>query len=243
MAKYIFNKSDIIVSVSDVMTSKILKYFPDLKSKILTQQYGVDINFLDKFDSNNKDITISTNRQWKPNSNYPIILEALQYFKECELKIIGAYDDKYSSELLTQYSDLAHYSTGIISYEQNISYVAQSKIFISLTSSDGMPLSLVEAMYLGAIPIVSNILPNQELIKNGINGFIVPINSKDLKAKIEEVLNLSNEKIKEIQRYNKDLVLDKFDFEKNFNKLNTVLNKAIDEKLHECNQHKKAFRS
>jgi len=224
MAKYIFYKSDLIVSVSDIMTNKILKYFPILKDKIITQQYGVDIKLLNSFYTKNKNIFISTNRQWKPNSNYPIILKALSYFTDKYMKIIGAYDDKYSQDLLNNYPMLKKYSTGVVSYETNLKYVAQSKIFISLTSSDGIPLSLVEAMYLGAIPIVSDIGPNRELIEDGINGFLVPIEAESLKNKIKEVDNLSEKTIKAIQEYNKNLVLEKFDFEFNFQKLSYIIN-------------------
>ncbi len=228
MAKYIFHKSDIIVSVSDVMTNKILKYFPYLKDKIITQQYGVNIKLLDSLSSKNKDIFLSTNRQWKPNSNYPVILESLLPFSNKNIKIIGAYDDQYSQSLLNNYSRLKKYSTGMIPYEINLKYVAKSKIFISLTSSDGIPLSLVEAMYLGAIPIVSDIFPNRELIENGVNGFLVPIEVDALKSKIEKVNNLDENTIRAIQEYNKKLVLEKFNFEKNFNNLNKYIKEKRD---------------
>jgi glycosyltransferase involved in cell wall biosynthesis len=223
MAKYIFHKSDIIVSVSDIMTKKILKYFPNVKDKIITQQYGINIKLLDSFYSKNKDIFISTNRQWKPNSNYPIILKALLFFSNENIKIIGSYGDEYSNDLLNKYPLLKKYSTGIIPYETNLQYVARSKIFISLPLSDGSPLSLIEAMYLGAIPIVSDIPPNRELIKDGINGFLVDIDADALKNKIIEVNNLDDNKVKLIQEYNKKLILEKFDFEKNFNNLNKIL--------------------
>jgi len=216
MSKYVFSKSDIIVSVSDVMTAKIMKYFPYLKSKIITQQYGVDIKLLNKYKSEKKDILISTNRQWKPNSNYPIILKSLMFFSHCNLKLIGAGNDEYSLDLLDKYRELNKYSTGIILYKKNLKYIAKSKIFISLTSSDGIPLSLVEAIYLGAIPIVSDIAPNRELITDGINGFVISVDSEELITSINSILNLNQEKILKMQKYNENLVLKKFDFKKNF---------------------------
>ena len=227
VSKYIFGKSDIIVSVSDVMTSKILKYFPYLEEKIITQQYGVDISILDEYNSTVKDIDISTNRQWKPNSNYPTILKTLSKISNQNIKIIGAYDDEYSKDLLAKYPSLTRYSTGLIAYEKNLEYIGRSKIFISLTSSDGIPLSLVEAIYLGSIPIVSDIEPNKELIVDGVNGFLVDINPYRLLDKIEYVLNLDDNKIKDIREYNRRLVLEKFDFERNFNNLDRLLKEKV----------------
>jgi len=227
MAKYIFYKSDIIISVSVLMTKKILKYFPNLKDKILTQQYGVDIKLLDKYRSDIKDIDILTNRQWKPNSNYPTILEALSTLSTKNIKLIGAYDDEYSQNLLDKYNNLKIYSTGLVPYEKNLNYVSKSKLFISLTSSDGIALSLVEAIYFGAIPIVSNIVANKELIVDGVNGFLIDINSKDLKEKIEYVLNLDANILEAMKEYNKKLVLEKFDFEKNFTNLDKLLKEKV----------------
>jgi len=227
MAKYVFFKSDIIVSVSNVMTNKIVQYFPYLKNKIITQQYGVKIDYLNQFLNAKKDIFITTNRQWKPNSNYPIILDALENFKDENMRIIGSYKDDYSNDIMMSHKDLEKYSTGLISHEKNIEFVARSLIFISLTTSDGIPLSVVEAMYLGAIPIVSDIEPNRELINDGINGFLVPIDSDALKNKIDEVAKLDENEILKIQEYNKRLILEKFDFDKNFRNLNKVLEKRL----------------
>ena len=82
-------------------------------------------------------------------------------------------------------------------------------------------------MYLGAIPIVSDIEPNRELIINDLNGFVVPIDIKSLKETIDKVLKLDKNKIKEIQSYNRILVLEKFDFKKNFFKLNSRVKELI----------------
>jgi len=229
MSKFVLNRADILVSVSETMTKRLLLKFPNLESKILTQQYGVDIDFLNKFYYHDKDIKIITNRQWKPNSNYLIILEALLTFKDDNLKIVGYDNSNYSKEILEKYTDLEKYSTGLIPYEDNIKYVARSEIFISLTSSDGIPLSLIEAIYLGAIPIVSDIEPNRELIKDGINGFVISINITSLKEKIDEVLLLEKKQIKKIQTYNRNLVLEKFDFKKNFFKLKNKIEEYIND--------------
>jgi len=223
LSKYILSKSDILVSVSQTMTDKILASFPYLKDKILTQQYGVDIDFLNEYKTDEKSMDIVSNRQWKVNSNYDVILKTLHKFTDKDIILIGNDNNDYANNLLEKYNDLKPFNIGVTDYQKNISYVSKSKIFISLTSSDGTPLSLIEAMYLGAIPIVSNIDTNKELIKNGINGFISEIDSSDLENKINQVLNLTDIEIKEIQEYNKQLVLDKFDFVKNFKKLKRKL--------------------
>jgi len=223
MAKYTLYKSDLIVSVSEAMTNKILKKFPSLEKKILTQQYGVEIKLLNNFNNQEKDIFLLTNRQWKKNSNYPVILKVVDHFKTKNIKIIGFDKSVYSRKLVLNFKNFKKYSTGLIPYEENLKYVGKSKIFVSLTSSDGISLSLIEAMYLGAIPIVSNIEPNKELIEDRVNGFLVSISEEDLITKIQEVSELTEIEISAIQCANKKLVLQKFDINKNFNNLKKTI--------------------
>jgi len=227
MSRFVLNRADILVSVSETMTSRLLSKFPHLESKILTQQYGVDTNFLNKFFQEKKEIDIVTNRQWKPNSNYPIILEALSAFTKKSILLVGHDNSLYANNILNSYEALIPASIGFIPYEENLSYVGKSKIFISFTSSDGIPLSLIEAMYLGAIPIVSDIAPNRELVKDGVNGFVVSIEKDALESIISKVFKLDEKEIQEIQMYNKKLVLDKFDFEKNFERLENRVKEEI----------------
>ena len=227
VSKYVFDKSSLIVSVSDSMTEKILEHFPENRDKIITQQYGINIELLDSIAVKHKDVLVSTNREWLANSNYDVILEALSAFENEQMRIIGSDSSEYSKALLARFGNLKKSILGFIPYEENLAHVASSKIYISLTTSDGTALSLVEAMYLGAIPIVSDIKPNRELIQEGVSGFLVPIEADALREKIEMILSLSDEKIQEIQAYNRALVLEKFNFKKNFKNLKAVVEEKI----------------
>lgn len=223
MAKFIFYRSDLLVSVSDTMTKKILKYFPYLEDKIITQQYGIDIDFFDKFETDSKNIDLLTNRGWVKNSNYEILLDVFNKFDNISKAMVGYNESDYSSNLKSKYPALDESIYKALPYDKSISLVARCKIFISLTTSDGTPLSLLEAMYLGAIPIVSDLKTNHEVIEHGINGFIVPIDKQKLEETINHVLSLSDEEIKKIRVLNKELINKRFNMEKNFKKMDRLL--------------------
>ncbi|SFV74956.1 Glycosyltransferase [hydrothermal vent metagenome] len=223
LAKFIFYRSDLIVSVSHEMTKKILYYFPNVKEKIITQQYGINLEFLNQFQTENKEIDILTNRGWVKNSNYEIILETLIHFVDYSLAIIGDDDSFYAKELKKKFSSLHPFIYKQLPYEKNLTFIARSKVFISLTTSDGTPLSLLEAMYLGAIPIVSDIKSIHEIIKDGVNGFIIPIEKEKLYKTINLIFHLPQEKIKKIQMINKNLVQERFDRKKNFQLIDRLL--------------------
>ena len=57
-------------------------------------------------------------------------------------------------------------------------WLLESGFYISMTESDGASLSLMEAMAVGAIPVVSDIEPNREWVKNGVNGVLVPLDDE-----------------------------------------------------------------
>ncbi len=223
MAKFIFARSDLLISVSNTMTKKILKNFPYLKNKIMTQQYGVDTDFLDQFTTTKKDIDILTNRGWVKNSNYEILLNIFNRFSNHTKAIIGYNGTRYAKRLKVGYPSLNDCIYDVMAYNNNISLVSRCKIFISLTTSDGTPLSLLEAMYLGAIPIVSDLQTNREVIDDEKNGFIVSIEDDELYKKINYILSLSEEELNDMREINKKLINKKFHMKDNFQNMNRFI--------------------
>ena len=61
---------------------------------------------------------------------------------------------------------------GRLSPEEVLSYLSVSKFFISNSVIEGLPFSLIEAMQMGVVPIVSNIEGHMDLIINNSNGFL-----------------------------------------------------------------------
>lgn len=62
--------------------------------------------------------------------------------------------------------------TGWLSRKEALNQIIDSDIFVLTSLWEGLPLSLLEAMYLGKICIVSDVVGNRDVIKNGVNGFI-----------------------------------------------------------------------
>jgi glycosyltransferase involved in cell wall biosynthesis len=57
-----------------------------------------------------------------------------------------------------------------------------SRIAVALSVSDGIPVSLVEAMAAGAFPVQSNTGSTEEAISSGVNGMLVPADDVDAVA-------------------------------------------------------------
>lgn len=114
---------------------------------------------------------------------------------------------------------------GQLSYDKNIETVASSRFLVSLTTSDGAPLSVLEAMAVGTIPILSDTEPNREWVVHGQNGFLVPLNDP-LAAKqiLAQALNLDPISSRQFIKRNREIIFDRGLLSKNMRSVSAILN-------------------
>ena len=72
--------------------------------------------------------------------------------------------------------------------EEALEYVANSDIYIMTSRWEGMPLSLLEAMYLGKPCVVTNVVGNRDVISNDKNGYVC----NDIDEFIEKIQYLAD---------------------------------------------------
>ena len=76
----------------------------------------------------------------------------------------------------------------------------QSKVYVSIPTTDGTSISLLESLAYGCLPIVSDLPANKEWIQDGVNGII---SSGDLSKDVERLLQLD---ASSIQERNKEII-------------------------------------
>jgi glycosyltransferase involved in cell wall biosynthesis len=76
---------------------------------------------------------------------------------------------------------------GGVSYESIITHLCESDIYLSVSFSDGISLSLLEAMHIGLFPVVSDIDGNREVINDGI--FVSPFSEVQFSAILADIIN------------------------------------------------------
>lgn len=87
--------------------------------------------------------------------------------------------------------------TGWIDRKIALELMNQSDVFLLTSSWEGLPISLIEAMFLKKICVVSNVIGNNDVIKHGENGFI----ANDLIEFVKIIKNLKEEEydVKQLQ--------------------------------------------
>lgn len=78
--------------------------------------------------------------------------------------------------------------TGWKSRKEVLNILQKNDVFILTSLWEGLPISLLEAMYMKKLCLVTNVIGNKDVIKNGINGFICN-NAEDFEKVINDIVN------------------------------------------------------
>ena len=105
--------------------------------------------------------------------------------------------------------------TGWLERKDVLKELNKNDIFILPSLWEGLPISLLEAMYMRKICIVSNIIGNRDVIEEGKNGFVANnienYNKIILQIKNDDYLEISEEARKSIiTKFNNDIMIKKY---------------------------------
>lgn len=78
--------------------------------------------------------------------------------------------------------DFVHFA----GYQTNVSeYLRKARIYVQASAREGLSLGLIEAMFMGLVPVTTNAGSEHDHIENGVNGYFVTIGDpEDLASKI-----------------------------------------------------------
>ncbi len=212
--RYVLRRADRVFAVSDEIKEKLLS-LGIASEKIWVGQYGIELE-KKKIE---KDIDILSNRVFTTHSGIRFLLEALTELNEKKLQIVFVLpyiEAKQFQSLVEQYPFITFYKA--IGHDTMLDMVGRSKIYISATQSDGSALSLLEAMSLGAVPLVSNIPSNRSWIVDGLNGYLFDTRASFL-GKLKKILNMSQSESDVMRVLNRRLIEYRADYQTQMHKI------------------------
>jgi len=194
--KYVIQKSKFITADSQSMI-EAMKQMDSLGSKYVHLQYGIDV-----IAPSQKEKIIFSNRLHNKLYNINTIIRNFTDFSkdnpDWKLHIAGKGEETEPLKQLAQDFNIADKVKflGWLNKEQNNEQYSKATIYVSIPSSDGTSVSLLEAMSANCIPVVSDLSSNREWIQDGTNGVI----RKENINPFEEVHKLNSEKCFEINQ-------------------------------------------
>ncbi len=115
--------------------------------------------------------------------NVETLLEAAARLKNkgvdnFELQLIGEGEQRANLERLTVENELTKHVRflGWVARDSIVNYYRQADLFVTATTWEGMPNTVLEAMACGLPVVASRASGLEELVHEGINGYLVPIN-------------------------------------------------------------------
>ena len=199
--KLILKAADLVTCDSNDLRDQSIK-FGSNPHKTVIIQWGVETS---RYSSGRSDklrerlgwaghpVVLST-RRLKPLYNTDILIEAIpeiiKHVPEArflitgegnQLDVLKAKAERLGLSGLTKFLGWVDYPTLVEAYQT-------ADIFISIPSSDGTAVSLLEAMACELPVIVTDIPSNREWIQNEVNGFLIPV--RDVKMLSGKIIRL-----------------------------------------------------
>ena len=121
--------------------------------------------------------------------NYPLAFNFLKLVNEkIELDIYGSGSEYFNLKSLSSESDLKVNFLGNTDHKNLMEEFSKYNFFLTTSSFEGNPKTVLEALSSQCIVFASNIPNHQELIEDGINGFLFS-NLNELIEKFENIKN------------------------------------------------------
>ena len=102
--------------------------------------------------------------------------------------------------------------------------LAQADIYASFSESDGASIALLEAMALGALPVVSDIPASRAWIRDGENGILAAIDAHEIADGLERAMAMNRARVAEA---NREIVRERADRERNLSRFEERLESLV----------------
>ena len=86
-----------------------------------------------------------------------------------------------------------------LSHEETLKYVKGSMLYFMTSLYEGLPISVIEAMSLGKAIVASDVLGNKDCVKDGYNGYLLPLKEEVFVEKMNDLIE-NDEKRKEMEK-------------------------------------------
>lgn len=203
MQEHLIKATNIIFPCSKDGENYLRNKYPHQKNKIITSYLGTydqgTTNIID-----NEFINIVSCSRLAPVKRVDLIIDSLKLLKNKNIKMTWTHlggGELYNHIKKRAYTELSHFMTinlpGMIKNQEVYEYYKCHSInlFINVSSSEGLPVSIMEAISFGIPCIATNVGGTSEIVINDINGYLLKENFKPQEL-ANYILNLSKDKEK-----------------------------------------------
>lgn len=159
-----------------------------------------------------------------PIKNQEFLIKLMPYLPDSKLILIGAEDNNYNMHELAERLNVANRIDflGLKPRDEVFKILNTCGIYISSSTIEGLPVSVLEAMCIGLLPIVSNIEPHMEIAKKCGTIKTLPLEAHVWIDNIRLYQELSNSNLCKISDTIKESVRRNYSLESMHNEYNKI---------------------
>jgi glycosyltransferase involved in cell wall biosynthesis len=197
LVKSVLKNAAVITADADSMIDAINNLTAHEKKEVHSIQYGID-----PITTSTKENLIFSNRLHSPLYQIDKVITDFAAFNKShpdwKLVVGGVGDQTENLKALAINSGVEQSVdfVGWLTVEQNAHWYSRAKIYVSIPESDGMSVSVLEALSAECIPVCSDIDVTNSWLKDGVNGVI----RKATKNPFEEALTINVDNCKKQNR-------------------------------------------
>lgn len=148
---------------------------------IVITQYGLDMNRYQMAPAHPRRSSVISTRQHYDIYELPTLLTAMvevaRKLPQAQLIMANDGPERPALEALAKslLIEPATQFTGVLPPHEVIELLRGASVYVSTARTDGLSVGLLEAMAVGAFPIVTDIPANRNIITQGVNGWLFPV--------------------------------------------------------------------
>jgi glycosyltransferase involved in cell wall biosynthesis len=208
--KIVYRGSDIIFAVAHDLKNKIEE---ENGCTVIVVPSGVDTSFFKainskvflrkKWDVKIDDIVILTVAKLNKRKGIHLLLKSLKIINNYKIKLLIAGTGRERTSLNKLVSKLQLKNISFLGFREEqelLELYNLADFFILPSFSEGLPVTLLEAMACGCVPITTDVGDIREVVIDGFNGFIItPIEPEKIAETVMKVISLSEEELTAIR--------------------------------------------
>ena len=223
--KTIFENEDTIFTISENGKEYLKETYKSKMPTIIVSRLGTNQKYERSFISNEGGLNIVSCSYCIPLKRIELIIEALAGIKEQGISWThignGTEFEKLKQLASDTISDNVHYE--FLGYVQNskvqeLYSTGKFNLFVNVSETEGIPVSIMEAMSYGMPVIATDVGGVSEMVEEGGNGFLLPkdFDTEQLRNYIINLLHMSSQAYTSMSEKSHEIWEDKFHAEKNY---------------------------
>ena len=229
MLNYVFSWHVPFITLSETEAETLRKRFH--AKHVVSLPNCVDLKdaqtFRRKYKEDSIPLTIGYLGRIAPTKGMDYLLQACCMLKESQipfcLKIAGAeelegqYLPQFSNRLGNQFA-----YAGIVSGEKKKSFLQSLDVLTMPTFFEGLPMSLLECMSYGVVPVITPVGSIPTVVTEGRNGMLVKV--KDAQSIVDAItyLHTHRDKLELMSKLSRNYIYEHFDSDSYIDKLNNI---------------------